>query len=177
MTAVAVSWGDKIRQAFGALAFEHSSEMLSPSRKQQVLSGAAQPVATSQPAQSSEMSPRKTLLVAFNEIMHMDLLEYAIDTAKKFNADIEFLSRLSHEEVHGKVSQHLDKHTVGWSVLNSEKDCVLDDVHSYSSEQSELLFVVTSHEDTLSKRYINEQPANSSHQAPWVVIRERERAA
>jgi len=177
MTAVAGSWRNQIRQAFSALEFEHSNEMLSPSRKHQVLSGTKHPVTANQPAQDTEMSPRKKLLVAFNEIMHMELLEYAIDTAKKFNADIEILSRLSHDEVHGKVSQELDKHPVGWSVLNSEKECVLDEVHSYSSEQPELLFVVTSHEDTLSKRYITEQSANSNNQAPWVVVRERKRAA
>lgn len=177
MTAVAGSWGDKIRQAFGALAFEHSGEMMSPSRKHHVLSGAERVASTNQPTPSTEISPRKKLLVAFNEIIHMDLLDYAIDTAKKFNADIDFLSSLSHDEVHSKVSQKLDKHTVGWAVLNSENDCVLDEVHSYSSGQSELLFVVTSHEDSLSKRYINEQPVDSDTQAPWVVIRERERAA
>ena len=177
MTAVASSWGDKIRQAFGALAFEHSGEMLSPSRKYHALSGATESVSPNQPAIGTEMTPRKKLLVAFNEIMHIDLLDYAIDTAKKFNADIEFLSSLSHDEVHDKVSHELGKHTVGWSVINSDKNCVLDEVHSYSSGQSDLLFVVTSHEDTLSKRYINEQPADSNSQAPWVVIRERERAA
>lgn len=154
------SFRQKLRQAFSAFAYEHSSEMLSVKRKNQVLSGTSLSDTTGNyQSQSSDNQPSsRRILMSIDKVIDPELLKYTVDAAKHFNASIDILSRQNYDELYKIMENEMHDSSVNWRLIKLEKD-VLSGISDYVSNQSDVLFMVTNQQKVFSDHSVRSRYA------------------
>lgn len=160
MKTKAGSFRQILRQVFSAFAYEHSGEMLSVKRKNQVLSGASLSDTTGKyQSHSSDNQPSsRRILMSIDKVIDAELLKYTIDAAKHFNASIDILSRQSYDELYKIMENEMYDSPVDWQLIKLDKD-LLSGISDYVSNQSDVLFMVTNQQKLFSDQSVRSRYA------------------
>jgi len=151
-----------LRQAFAAFSYEHCGEMLSTSKKYQILSDditkdTVKDNNKEQPKNIPKNIPlSKRILLAFEKDIEDELIKYSIDAAKYFNAKIDILTSLSKDEIKIIMNEELARQSVLWSYTRLEAE-LLAGISDYTSSHSNILFMVTSQPQLLTDQDINKK--------------------
>lgn len=147
-------------QIFNAFAYQHSGEMLSLSRKCQILSDdlTKTVVKDNQSDLQKEISFSKRILLAFDKDIENELIKYSIGAAESFNARIDILTSLSKEEINRIMNKELKRQIVPWNFIKLETE-LLEGIADYTSSHSNVVFMVTSQHQALTDHYIKTKHA------------------
>lgn len=149
----------RLIQAFSALSYQHSGEMLSISRKEQLLSGGLSDTSSENLTDDLENSLLSDhILLAFDNDIEDGLIKYSIGAAKYFNAKIDILTSLSKEEINRIMNKQLSGQAVPWSYIKLDTG-LLAGIAKYTSSHTDVVFMVTSQHQALIKHYIKTKHA------------------
>jgi len=145
---------DIIAKAFAAFAYEHSGEMLSLSRKKQILlnSSVGKSNANSEAGELDTAPFTCRILLAFDKDIESELIKYSIGAAKNFDAKIDILTSLGMEKTTRVMRKHLSGQTIAWGYNKLDTE-LLEGIANYTSNHSDVVFMVTSQHQALSDHY------------------------
>jgi hypothetical protein len=177
MKKIARSLRRDLRRAFNALALAHHGEMLPRSTKYRVLAGCTSRKAPPpRIAQVPVPGARRRIAFALDGQSHGDMLRYAIDTAARFDADIDIITNLGASDAQAVIVHELGAATDGWNLVQVGDD-LLTGIADYARRNPDVLFVMSSAAGALTERYIEAAPTRGIIRVPWLVISDDSRAA
>ena len=160
-----------IRRASNALAYAHTGEMLSINNKYNVLAESDVKMRSEQtpPVQTSLPAASKHVLLAFSGQVQSASLCYAMKTATRHDAQLDILTDLNAAQLKKELFRVLGHNKIEYNVIKQKTD-LLDAIATYTESHPDVLFVVTSSQDTLTERYVETRSQEYTFQTPWLVI-------
>ncbi len=138
-----------LQRAFEALSFEHSGEHMPLSHKHKLLNGELPEISAANPLDrsSDESSSPRRILLAFEDEIDIELLRYKVRAARRFNAEIDILTRQSHEAVCRCMAKVMRNRITPWRIIRLEGD-FQESVAEYAASLPGVMFTVTSASET-----------------------------
>lgn len=164
-------FGENLKKVFTSFTFEHSGEMMSLRDKK--LSLASHIDLEESPViklkhQTFESS-LKRIAVVFDKQTPLTTLHYAANTANRYNAELDVITKIPGLIVKDKLKNLGIVQTKNLNIIDYYRD-PLEGVSDYMKRYPSALFIITSDQDAVVENYVTTRTADKTMCAPWLVV-------